>query len=126
MMELRSSWESLTRSTKVVNTDEWLQLWETTYDECQEIDLPEVQGSWPVQSFLRTLKSISPPFAETYAVKQAEGTTLDFKEVLQVYRTWYRNTHADTPRRGRGTVYLADTPSAPATVPAPSTTPTPT
>ena len=55
-------------------------------------------------------------------MKQAEGTTLDFKEVLQVYHTQYQNTHADTPQRGQGTVYLVNTPLALA----PSTTPTPT
>ena len=41
--ELRTAWASLQKSTKVIDTEGWLQLWETTYDECKEVNLPEVQ-----------------------------------------------------------------------------------
>jgi hypothetical protein len=91
MMEHHPIWTSLTKSTKVINTDDWLQKWETTYDECLELNFPDVQGNWPVLHFLNTLKQISPSFAESYAVKQAEGADLDFRSVLKVYRTWYRH-----------------------------------
>ncbi|PVH75543.1 hypothetical protein DL98DRAFT_593049 [Cadophora sp. DSE1049] len=121
MMELHATWTSLTKSTKVINTDEWLQKWETTYDECLELNIPDVQGNWPVLHFLNTLKQISPSFAESYSVKQAEGAELDFRSVLKVYRTWHRNTHINATRQpGRGSVYTTDTPATPPTTPAPT------
>lgn len=71
--------------------------------------------------FLNTLKQISPSFAEFYSVKQAEGTDLDFRSVLKVYRTWHRNTHIHTSRQScRGTVYNTDTPAAPSLTPPPT------
>ena len=53
-IELRTNWGSLAKSIKVTDANEWLQLWETipVYDDCHEINLPEVQGDWPVQIFL--------------------------------------------------------------------------
>ena len=71
-----------------------------------------VQQTWPVKSFLKALRTISPTFADTITVKQSEGNSYEFRQLLQIYRTWYRNTHISTLHgRGRGSVYATDTPT---------------
>jgi hypothetical protein len=40
--ELREQWDSLSRTTVVVNFPKWLQKWETTYNECLELEMAEV------------------------------------------------------------------------------------
>jgi hypothetical protein len=67
--ELRATWMSLQKSTKVTETENWLQLWESTYDECKKASLPEVQDEWPVNSLISTLQSIAPSFANSLEVR---------------------------------------------------------
>jgi len=81
--ELRTTWLGLQKSTKVTDVDAWLQAWETTYDKCLEHDLPEVQAEWPITSFVATLSTVSPDFANVYAIDQAKETEpTDFRTVL--------------------------------------------
>jgi Reverse transcriptase (RNA-dependent DNA polymerase) len=121
--QLTDTWDGLKKSTKVIDTDAWLALWENTFDECMELHMPIVQDDYPVHDFLRALRKISPTFSNTYSVEYAKGTELKFKDVLETYRRWYGNQAATETQRVRSTVFLVDTPaptSAPATSPAPA------
>ena len=67
--ELTDTWNTLVGTNKVSDIDTWLQAWETTYDECLELKLPVVAGTWPVKGFLRAVKKVSPSFSDTIAIR---------------------------------------------------------
>ena len=91
------------------------------YNECLKLNLLIIKGTWLVKSFLRALRKVSPMFADTIVVKQSEGTVYEFRRLLQIYRTWHRNTHIQTSRgRGRGLAYSTSTSTSTSTpTPAP-------
>jgi hypothetical protein len=105
--DLRNKWLGLCRATKVTDMDYFLQEFETTYDECLEVKLPDVQGDWPTEQFLTTLLHFAPEYAHSMKMDRLKGTVRSFTEVVQLFRTWHRNEKATKPRRSTGTAYSA-------------------
>jgi hypothetical protein len=106
--ELRNTWLSLQKSTKVTETEDWLQMWETIYDECKEANLPEVQDEWPANSLIEALRVISPSFANSLSLEQAKGQLPEFKQLVQLYRNWYRNTEATRSQPIKSSVFTTE------------------
>jgi hypothetical protein len=118
--ELREQWDSLSRTTVVVNFPEWLQKWETTYDECLELEMAEVQKDWPADTFLRCLQRIAPAFANQREYERVKGEKIDFKSTLYMFRDWNRNTKPVEPRSSKNSAYIVDSPSPTPTLPNPT------
>ena len=102
--DLKREWLALSKTGKTTDVDQWLQNWETKYDECRKLNIAEVQDDNAVHTFLAAVGTISKPFQHTIDVSIAYGKTPEFKELLQVYRNWRRNTQAntETPRPQAG------------------------
>lgn len=123
--ELRTTWLSLQRTNKVTDLEAWLQSWESCYDDCLEIGLPDVQDDWATTAFLDTLRMVSPAYAETAYFELAKGATLGFRETLQSYRRWSRNMNAFSSKPRRQPAGFT-TDSTDSTTPTASTNPIPT
>ena len=51
-LKLTNQYQKLKKGPKMQNIDEWLKLWETTYTDCKEFDLPDVAKTRLIYDFL--------------------------------------------------------------------------
>lgn len=122
---LRDTWESLCRTTRVMNHDAWVQQVRMCYDECMEANLPIVQGTWPVESIMVALNNIAPEFATAFSYERSKGVQIDFLPLLEQYHRWARDQQALRPKgSARNTVYSTETAIPESTLPTPKPTPT--
>ena len=78
----------------------WLQKWETTYDNCRAIGLPDVNGMRPIHAFVTAVHSIAPSFADHWRLLLIRKHGRDdpraaFKEAISQFREWRRLTQYD-------------------------------
>jgi hypothetical protein len=104
--ELALAWKALQKLPKSQDIMAWLDKWETTYDECCEMDTVDVAGTRPIYSFIDAVQPLSSNFAETWVMKLANSTeAFDFKEVIQQYRNLRRT--AQNWNKSKGGVHGA-------------------
>ena len=102
ILDARARWISLQNSNKVQDIEAWLQDWETCYDECMEVKLPDVQGIWAVNALLDAIRPIHPGFAEAMSVERLRGKTHEFMDLLRDYRQWCRDNVPRVRRQHTG------------------------
>ncbi len=51
----------------------WLQKWETTYDNCVAIKLPDVTGKPPIKAFINAVESIDSGFVIMMKAQLLQG-----------------------------------------------------
>jgi len=56
--EVLARYDSVRKSAKATQTDEWLRQWESTLSDLKERKLPEVEGIRPTRMFLQAVKPI--------------------------------------------------------------------
>ena len=95
-------------------------MWETVYDECKDANLPEVQDQWPANSLIRALRAVSPYFAHSLALEQAKGQLPEFKQLVQLYRNWYRDTQATETQPIKSSVFTTELQQTPTQPPQPT------
>jgi len=62
--ELKLKYEALKNSTpKRESIDDWLQKWETTYTECMDYKVSDVQENGATWDFVRATERIQPDFS---------------------------------------------------------------
>jgi len=60
--EVLARYDSVRKSAKATQTDEWLRQWESTLSDLKERKLPEAEGIRPTRAFLQAVESIQPSF----------------------------------------------------------------
>lgn len=60
--EVLARYDSVRKSAKATQTDEWLRQWESTLSDLKERKLPEAEGIRPTRTFLQAVESIQPSF----------------------------------------------------------------
>jgi hypothetical protein len=71
--EYRQQCLGLAKTSKSIDIDQWLQNWETTYDECKKLYIPDVAGDNATHTFLAVVATISRDFVSSYNVSIAQG-----------------------------------------------------
>ena len=61
-MEWRKTYIALKRGTEI---DPWLSKLEMLYDECKQLNIPNVNNQWPLYAFLAVIHHISPSFSNS-------------------------------------------------------------
>jgi hypothetical protein len=61
-MEWRKTCIALKRGMEI---DPWLCKLKTLYDECKQLDIPDVDDQWPLYTFLAAIHHISPSFSNS-------------------------------------------------------------
>jgi len=62
--ELICEWKKLQKQQRGQEIDNWLQKWDTVYQECLEENIPDVQGQRAIYSFLAAIHQIAPSFTD--------------------------------------------------------------
>jgi len=62
--ELIAKWKALQKPPKQQSLLGWLQKWETTFDECKEVNLADVQGTRPIYDFVASVQALDPVFSQ--------------------------------------------------------------
>jgi hypothetical protein len=65
--------------------DPWLRKLETLYDECKQLDIPDIDDQWPLYAFLAVIYHISPSFSDSWEIKVINGKRPNFQELVQKY-----------------------------------------
>ncbi len=74
--------------------DTWLMKWETTYEQCVQQKLPEVEGRRPMYDFLNAISRIARGFADVLHVKLLdEEASYDVIEIVKMFRDYSRVTN---------------------------------
>ena len=60
--EVLARYDSVRKSAKATQTDEWLRQWESTLSDLKERKLPEAEGIRPTRAFLQAVELIQPLF----------------------------------------------------------------
>lgn len=92
--EVRTTWISLQKENKVVDVEAWLQSWQTCYDDAIQHGLPEVQGEWPILTFLEAAKLLDSNWSTIKLINRSEGRKYEFHELLTSFRHYYRDSNA--------------------------------
>ena len=95
-MEWKKTCVAPKRGTEI---DPWLGKLETLYDECKQLDIPDVADQWPLHAFLAAIHHISPSFSDSWEIKVIDGERPDFQELVQKYRE-YRSITSIRPKAG--------------------------
>src|SRR6266516_1037839 len=74
--DVLARYESIRRSAKATQTEEWLRQWESALRDLQERKLPEADGIRPTRAFLQAIEKIQPAFANHWTF------TIESKAVL--------------------------------------------
>jgi hypothetical protein len=61
-IEWRKTYVAPKRGTEI---DPWLRKLETLYDECKQLDIPNVDNQWPLHAFLGAIYHISLSFLDS-------------------------------------------------------------
>jgi hypothetical protein len=73
--EVLARYESVRKSAKATQTDEWLRQWESTLSDLKERKLPEAEGIRPTRAFLQAVEPIQPLFTQTW-INTIESTAV--------------------------------------------------
>ena len=98
--DIRGTWGDLSKRGRSQDVEEWIQSWETTFDEGLQLGMSEMQDDNPIHTFLTAVGQVSAPFVHSFQVQMAlrdpdlPYTEKDFRDVIQTYRIWRRNTKA--------------------------------
>lgn len=77
--EVLARYNSVRKSAKATQTDEWLRQWESTLSDLKERKLPEAEGIRPTRAFLQAVESIQPLFAQTW-INTIESTAVMYPD----------------------------------------------
>jgi hypothetical protein len=58
--------------------DPWLHKLKTLYDECKQLDIPNIDDQWPLYTFLAAIHYISPLFSDSWEIKAINGKRPNF------------------------------------------------
>ncbi|POS84372.1 protein phosphatase 2A regulatory subunit PR55, partial [Erysiphe pulchra] len=102
--EVLSDWNS-SRFNEVSKEDfdDWIQKWEVKFHQMKELNLPDVEGTRPVEDFLNVASSIDYQFAKTWVLKLAMGEDISLTDLLRIFRNYRRssaNMLKTQPKRG--------------------------
>ena len=61
--EVLARYDTVRKSAKATQLDEWLRQWESTLSDLKERKLPEAEEIRPTRAFLQAIESIQPLFA---------------------------------------------------------------
>ena len=67
-LELRNQYKKLQKLLKSQNIDTWLQQWEITFTDCENLSMLEVADDQAVFDFLQVVYTISPEFSNVWTV----------------------------------------------------------
>ncbi len=67
-LELSREYRALQKVPKSQSLDKYFQLWETTYAECEKINLPEIQDHAAICDFVTMIKTLEPAYWGAYEV----------------------------------------------------------
>ena len=110
--ELIATWKTLQTYQKGTDIDQWLKQWETSYDKCREMKLPDVDGNRALYDFLGAIAGISADFSNIWTVKITSGTQVTPKELVRYFRDYRRTINArGQPREPQG-VFPTTTPGS--------------
>jgi ribosomal protein L10 len=73
--EVLARYDSVRKSAKATQTDEWLQQWESVLSDLKERKLPEAEGIRPTRAFLQAVEPIQPLFTQTW-INTIESTAV--------------------------------------------------
>jgi hypothetical protein len=91
--EIYMDWKNLTKpQRRETNIDKWLVELETTYDSAQRYGVTEIRPTSAVFDLLDALDHQAPGFRTIMDFKLASLEPINFKETLQVYRNYRRDT----------------------------------
>src|SRR5437762_8362136 len=74
--DVLARYESIRRSAKATQTEEWLRQWESALRDLQERKLPKAHRIRPTRAFLQAIEKIQPAFANHWTF------TIESKAVL--------------------------------------------
>jgi hypothetical protein len=95
-MEWKKTCIAPKRGTEI---DHWLQKLKTLYNECKQLDIPDVADQWPLHAFLAAIHPISSSFSDSWQIKVINGDRPNFQELVQKYRE-YRSITSIRPKAG--------------------------
>jgi hypothetical protein len=64
--EVLARYDSVQKSAKATQVEEWLRQWESTLSDLKERKLPEAEGIRPTRAFLKAVEPIQSLFAQTW------------------------------------------------------------
>jgi len=89
--ELIAEWKSLCKKPeKGQDISVWLDKWENTYDDCKELDLPDVTNTRPHYDLLNAVQHLNPTWSDLYRCKITDEENIDFKDLLRSLRNYRR------------------------------------
>ena len=103
--DLLVRWNNLKEYKKGQDIETWLQKWETMYDDCVKIGLPDVSKKRGILAFVVAIHSIEPGFSDMMKAKLI-GSYRDndpqkaFRETLSDFREWRRISQYKNKPRG--------------------------
>ena len=84
--DVLARYESVRRSAKATQTEEWLRQWESALRDLKERKLPEADGIRPTRAFLQAIEKIQPAFtlhwSNTIESKAVMSPTADLKQEI--------------------------------------------
>jgi hypothetical protein len=104
--EVLARYDSVRKSAKATQTDEWLRQWESTLSDLKERKLPEAEGIRPTRAFLQAVESIQPLFTQTWintiestaVIYPSEDLTAKIPDGFQIAQIFRNQTNLITNR----------------------------
>ena len=106
-LKLTNQYQKLKKGPKTQNIDEWLKLWETTYMDCREFDLPDIAKTRPIYDFLQAVKDMTPDFTSFWKIciqslEQLGEDVPDIYRILEHFRNHIRIENAEKGQTAHG------------------------
>lgn len=112
---LSNEFDTLCRTNKVTTTlGDWVERWQTCYDDCKGAKMGLVEGSWPIECFLKAVERIQPGFVQIINGEQCQpdAPELELGVLIKRFHIWVRNVQITKPNRSAyGAAYAAENPA---------------
>jgi hypothetical protein len=83
--ELKLKYEGIKNSTpQGESIDDWLQKWETTYTECMDYKISDVQENGAIWDFVRATERIQPDFSNIWIAKLLDSEKAAFPDLCEM------------------------------------------
>src|SRR5580658_89073 len=83
--ELKLKYEGIKNSTpQRESIDDWLQKWETTYTECMDYKISDVQENGAIWDFVRATERIQPDFSNIWIAKLLDSEKAAFPDLYEI------------------------------------------
>ena len=106
--ELILKWKSLQQIRSGTDISVWMRSWELTYDKCERMKLPDVDGDRASYDFITAIQGTYPEYAAIWEEKLNAGEKVETKRLLESFRQHRRRQLAIGGTRAKRAAFAVE------------------